>query len=1112
MLLLSELLLEDFGSAICFFHFLYFQDQVRANGGTSRAQDNSSNSDWMKEILIQVVDKGRQLLHYQSKPDDQQDSSSLLQLHPRSHFDLTTMESSIYHLVDATTSRFLAEQLRKNQTDDQLQIVERLADMALPVFQEIFSSDFDCVGTAALFAVAKFVFPSLVRGLQIHQSAAVGVSLEGCESLCKLLRLLFLSAAEQEDGETLLRNRENVVEPLQNYLLRTFLYYCSEAELAHLHGISRMFFGDFAVPMFAYLEQQIQAEGDISERLQHGLAFFPGYQNALEENLNRPKNGHQLGDDMPTPWTSALFVACAKRGTRLPVELRLCSNTDPGIDLPSGLDFLFVPAMLWRLRLQSKKTKSNSPLVALFASPDSAATVFLPGQPESDMEQLRRTNLRALGITQLYRCQCGYHYGIGDCGEAMVTGTCPMCGRGIGGEHHRVVNTSQRVNIAAGEGPLKVGFAPELCPANLDTHVRNFRPATWRLSQILLFLSIIVSPNQRLFVADRERYAQALRENVLAWQRLLNASTQKDAMHFLTVCILQLADGVFDLAAPGHVTEVSRANFEDSYRNELQSCMDEVSTDDKRSALLRQMAAAESTAVTTPLDKLRDSYISNLSPQEQTRQYAPERLALGAPEQEDCNDRQLSEWWDTLLEEEQAVLPFAQMLMRGSSDKFNDYQRLFAHFPCLVAGLRILHEQGSGVLRAETDEETELVTLFALHGRGVREEADDCTEQVSFTQFQTAWNEISQLHVQFECQTNLRPPGIEGTCAPAKSFVVFNPSTILPEKRSAQNLSFSLLEHLVKQHNSLLDELFLPMRLPVIDLFTGGLVGGGKFGLDKPTARIGAGILHRPHVDQALQRLRDELLLVRQLEKRCHNEGQEGDWKRSILERFRFFEECMRVELSSQSQVCKFSLNSWPMFRFGEARTGGSSIAGNLCPHLFHVAPQEDLSCAAVQGLEKWLREENGRSHELLQKLRNVAATHDSVEVSAEGKLPVVGISWQGVLRLKHFNHLSTVVEKVLARGIDVAQLLGFGYEEPLSNIQQDQVAKFAGLHPVHAQELAAHMREVMRHLQGQPPQAAALLRDWLIEYEGIFLEQAIPEDCLLTQLLTVYRVFERSQ
>jgi hypothetical protein len=42
-------------------------------------------------------------------------------------------------------------------------------------------------------------------------------------------------------------------------------------------------------------------------------------------------------------------------------------------------------------------------------------------------------------FTRLYKCTCGYLYWIGDCGRAWVIGTCPKCGKKIGGEKHVLI-------------------------------------------------------------------------------------------------------------------------------------------------------------------------------------------------------------------------------------------------------------------------------------------------------------------------------------------------------------------------------------------------------------------------------------------------------------------------------------------------------------------------------------------------------------------------------------------------------------------------------------------------------------------------------------------------
>eukprot|EP00899_Mesostigma_viride_P007084 jgi/Mesvir1/16377/Mv18122-RA.4 len=57
---------------------------------------------------------------------------------------------------------------------------------------------------------------------------------------------------------------------------------------------------------------------------------------------------------------------------------------------------------------------------------------------QEEMEALMgamRTEIRAGGW---YRCPNGHPYAIGECGGAMEEATCPTCGRGIGGQNHRL--------------------------------------------------------------------------------------------------------------------------------------------------------------------------------------------------------------------------------------------------------------------------------------------------------------------------------------------------------------------------------------------------------------------------------------------------------------------------------------------------------------------------------------------------------------------------------------------------------------------------------------------------------------------------------------------------
>jgi hypothetical protein len=78
--------------------------------------------------------------------------------------------------------------------------------------------------------------------------------------------------------------------------------------------------------------------------------------------------------------------------------------------------------------------------------PETAAQYFVPSMPEDELQALLQALGRdSAGAKKAYRCQCGYLYFLGNCGEAWVVGQCPQCKARIGGEGHKLVATSRAV-------------------------------------------------------------------------------------------------------------------------------------------------------------------------------------------------------------------------------------------------------------------------------------------------------------------------------------------------------------------------------------------------------------------------------------------------------------------------------------------------------------------------------------------------------------------------------------------------------------------------------------------------------------------------------------------
>ena len=81
-------------------------------------------------------------------------------------------------------------------------------------------------------------------------------------------------------------------------------------------------------------------------------------------------------------------------------------------------------------------------LYVLLTDPQELNGTFVPSMPEDDVAMILR-GLDRKTATRAYMCRCTAIYFIGNCGRPDEVGSCPKCGRPLGGRNHELVDTSR---------------------------------------------------------------------------------------------------------------------------------------------------------------------------------------------------------------------------------------------------------------------------------------------------------------------------------------------------------------------------------------------------------------------------------------------------------------------------------------------------------------------------------------------------------------------------------------------------------------------------------------------------------------------------------------------
>ncbi|CAB4437427.1 unnamed protein product [Rhizophagus irregularis] len=180
--------------------------------------------------------------------------------------------------------------------------------------------------------------------------------------------------------------------------------------------------------------------------------------------------------------------------------------------------------------------------------------------------------LKAMG-TSFYSCICGYRYFIGECGKPVATGSCPDCGKMIGGSDHVPVAGNNRIQIQ----PLAInhltGYVGELVSQNMNHFVRSLRPIAYRILHLIVHALIGASepPTALAFLrknnqtaTDSEMYCMNhIRNDWEILKKLLNCSDDKLALMFHSLISLMME-------RPPTANQTSypeRMNWETSFRD-----------------------------------------------------------------------------------------------------------------------------------------------------------------------------------------------------------------------------------------------------------------------------------------------------------------------------------------------------------------------------------------------------------------------------------------------------------------------------------------------------------------------------------------------------------------
>lgn len=90
-----------------------------------------------------------------------------------------------------------------------------------------------------------------------------------------------------------------------------------------------------------------------------------------------------------------------------------------------------------------------------------------------------------------YQCSCGYKYIVADCGEAVQEGTCPDCGRTVGGVTYGH-NRNQRLDARPQQGGRgQAGYFQHVATRDATQGYRELNPLGFRALHFLLHAAML---------------------------------------------------------------------------------------------------------------------------------------------------------------------------------------------------------------------------------------------------------------------------------------------------------------------------------------------------------------------------------------------------------------------------------------------------------------------------------------------------------------------------------------------------------------------------------------------------------------------------------------------
>ncbi|UZO04042.1 uncharacterized protein OCT59_024441 [Rhizophagus irregularis] len=181
--------------------------------------------------------------------------------------------------------------------------------------------------------------------------------------------------------------------------------------------------------------------------------------------------------------------------------------------------------------------------------------------------------LNAMKGSSFYSCICGYRYFVGECGRPTATGSCPNCGKTIGGIKHQPVAGNNRTQIQPLAINYKAGYIGELVNQNMNVIVRSLRPVAYRILHLIVHALIGASepPTALAFLrknnqtaTDSETYCiNHIRNDWEILKKLLYCSDDNLALIFHSLISLMMERPPI----PNQTTYPERINWETSFQD-----------------------------------------------------------------------------------------------------------------------------------------------------------------------------------------------------------------------------------------------------------------------------------------------------------------------------------------------------------------------------------------------------------------------------------------------------------------------------------------------------------------------------------------------------------------